>query len=166
VTEREPSVRRARPGDEDGFARVIELVAGEGDYILTEPPVDVRTFAKRVRALVEAGGPDVLWVVEGIDGEILGNLGLHPRDAGLVTLGMALLPEARGLGLGRRLLDAGVGHARTRGWHKVHLEVFPTNEAAIRLYRSAGFEVEGRLREHYRRRDGRLADILVLGLRL
>ena len=38
--------------------------------------------------------------------------------------------------------------------HKVELEVFPDNAAAIGLYRSLGFEQEGLRRDHYRREDG------------
>jgi RimJ/RimL family protein N-acetyltransferase len=165
VTEPEPVIRRARVEDAEAYARVIAEVAGEDEFILTEPPVDVEALAERVAGRVAAGGPDALFVVEAA-GEIVGNLGLHAHEAGVVTLGMALLPAVRGHGLGRRLLDAGLAHARTREWHKVHLEVFPTNERAVALYRGAGFELEGCLREHYRRRDGTLRDVLVLGLRL
>jgi RimJ/RimL family protein N-acetyltransferase len=50
--------------------------------------------------------------------------------------------------------------------HKLSLEVFPSNEAAIALYRKFGFVEEGRLRSHYRRQSGELWDVLVMGLLL
>ena len=52
------------------------------------------------------------------------------------------------------------------GAHKVALEVWPHNHAALRLYQRAGFETEGRLRRHYRRRNGELWDTIVMGLAL
>ena len=57
-----------------------------------------------------------------------------------------------------------IDHARSVGAHKVELEVWPDNVRAIGLYESAGFEVEGLKRNHYRRRDGSLRSALVMGL--
>ena len=49
-----------------------------------------------------------------------------------------------------------------RDVHKVELEVFPENEAAIALYRAHGFAQEGLLRDHYRREDGTLRSSLLM----
>ena len=46
------------------------------------------------------------------------------------------------------------------------LEVWPDNERAIALYTRMGFIEEGRLRRHYRRRNGELWDALIMGLEL
>jgi ribosomal protein S18 acetylase RimI-like enzyme len=75
---------------------------------------------------------------------------------------MVIVPEARGRGGGRALLDAVIEHARTGGAHKLELEVWTDNGRAIALYVSAGFEVEGLRRNHYRRRDGRLRSALIM----
>ena len=79
---------------------------------------------------------------------------------------MALLPEARGRGGGRALLEAMIEHAHATGSHKLELEVWPDNAPAIALYESAGFEVEGMRRDHYRRRDGSLRSALLMALLL
>jgi RimJ/RimL family protein N-acetyltransferase len=42
--------------------------------------------------------------------------------------------------------------------------VWPHNGAALRLYERTGFVVEGRLRRHWRRRNGELWDALLMGL--
>jgi putative acetyltransferase len=75
---------------------------------------------------------------------------------------MALLPEARGRGGGRALLETILEHARSRGAHKVEVEVWPGNARAIALYARAGFQVEGLRRAHYRRRDGGLRSTLLM----
>jgi putative acetyltransferase len=59
-------------------------------------------------------------------------------------------------------LESIVEHASSRGAHKVELEVWIDNVRAIALYTSAGFEVEGLRRDHYRRRDGRLKSALIM----
>jgi ribosomal protein S18 acetylase RimI-like enzyme len=48
--------------------------------------------------------------------------------------------DARGTGLGRALLEAALGRARERGCARVELDVNEKNEAALALYRSAGFD--------------------------
>jgi ribosomal protein S18 acetylase RimI-like enzyme len=93
---------------------------------------------------------------------VVGNAGLHESVPGVVYFGMAILPEARGQGGGRALLAAILEHARSRGIHKVELEVWPDNGRAIALYTSAGFEFEGLRRDHYRRRDGTLRSAIVM----
>jgi len=55
-------------------------------------------------------------------------------------------PDCRGQGLGKELLDAALGQAhRWPGIEQVTLAVTAGNEAAIQLYRSAGFSEVGRM---------------------
>ncbi|GAC1515831.1 MAG: ribosomal protein S18-alanine N-acetyltransferase [Gemmatimonadaceae bacterium] len=80
-------------------------------------------------------GYAVAWFVAG-EGEI-GNL--------------AVVPEARGQGVGGRLLDGVLAAARAAGAENVFLEVRASNLTAQRLYASRGFDVSGRRRSYYRR---------------
>ena len=50
------------------------------------------------------------------------------------------------------------------GLNRLYLYVFASNTRAIASYRKADFREEARLREHYRRKDGSFADILMMGL--
>lgn len=57
---------------------------------------------------------------------------------------MYVAPAHRGLGLGRLLMQAAIGHARTmRGIRQVQLSVTANNTAASALYASLGFTVYG-----------------------
>jgi RimJ/RimL family protein N-acetyltransferase len=96
------------------------------------------------------------------EGQILGFAAALARVPGVFSLAMAILPQARGKGGGRSLLEAVMQHARAAGAHKVELEVFPHNARAIAVYAAAGFEVEGIRRDHYRRRDGTLRSTLMM----
>jgi len=154
-------VRPATRGDAEAMARVLAAVAAEG-LIATEPPVELGARAERFREAIESEGPASLWVLED-DGQVVGNAGVHETGAaGVLSLGMAILPHARGRGGGRALLDAILEHAHACGAHKVELEVWPDNQRAIALYAAAGFEVEGLRREHYRRGDGSLRSSLLM----
>ena len=72
----------------------------------------------------------------------------------------------RGRGVGSALLAAAADWARDRGLHKLCLEVFAHNEAAIGLYRACGFVEEGRRPGQYRRASGELWDAVIMGLAL
>jgi RimJ/RimL family protein N-acetyltransferase len=153
-------VRNAKIEDVDAMALIIAAVAEEG-LIGAEPPVDVGACAQRFRDTIEADGPGASWVLDDA-GRVVGNAGVHERFTGVLSLGMAILPEARGQGGGRALLEVILRHAHASGAHKVELEVWIDNARAIALYASAGFEVEGLRRNHYRRRDGHLRSALLM----
>ena len=68
------TVREARLEDTDAIARVIATVADEG-LIATEPPVDLAARAQAFRQMIEAEGPEALWVLEE-DGCVIGNAGV------------------------------------------------------------------------------------------
>lgn len=63
------------------------------------------------------------------------------RDAFLDEL--YVVAEARGHGLGDRLLAEGKARAKASGVRALHLEVDPENAAARRLYTRHGFELRG-----------------------
>ena len=144
------------------MARVIAFLAEEG-RIATEPPVDIPARAQKFREEIESDGPGSMWVLCDDEGRIVGNAGLHESGtAGVLSLGIGLLPEVRGDGHGRRLLDALVAAGEESDAHKIELEVWTDNEAAIALYERNGFSVEGIRRDHYRRRDGSLRSAIVM----
>ncbi|MGV8969901.1 MAG: mycothiol synthase [Microbacteriaceae bacterium] len=60
-----------------------------------------------------------------------------PQVGEIYVLGVS--PEAQGSGLGRALLDAGLGLMSERGLSVAHLYVEGDNTAALRLYRGVGF---------------------------
>jgi len=64
---------------------------------------------------------------------------------------LAVAPSGWGSGIGRRLLEAALHAATSRGAAAVYLEVRDSNDRARRLYQSSGFEEIGRRRRYYRR---------------
>ncbi len=80
-------------------------------------------------------GYAITWFIVG-EGEV-GNVAVHP--------------DARGLGIGARLLDEALAEAGRREAAVVFLEVRESNDAARRLYASRGFVEVGRRRRYYRR---------------
>lgn len=97
-------------------------------------------------------------LVEGDAGFLLGRA--VAGEAELLTLAVA--PEARRLGLGRRLVARFLYQSRLRGADRAFLEVAADNPAAIALYESSGFQRAGTRRGYYQSPEGQRIDALVL----
>ena len=85
----------------------------------------------------------------------------NPRMSHRGGLGMGLLPDFRGQGLGSKLLKATLDHSESIGLEKVELQVYTSNLSAIALYKKFGFEEEGLLKK-YRKVDGQYFDCLAM----
>jgi RimJ/RimL family protein N-acetyltransferase len=133
----------------------------EAPRLLTRDQYDART----AQAEVNAPGDGVAFVVD-LDGAAVGSASLFHVDsfAGHAEAGVALLPHARGRGVGTAALALLVefGFVR-RNLRRIHLQAIASNTAAIRAYEKAGFVVEGRQREHAWVR-GSYEDIVLMGI--
>ena len=139
------------------MAELYAAVAGERTGIAGEPPVDVDALASRF-----ASGPDgSLVAVAG--GRVIGMVSVEASRHGFGEIGMLVERGSRGRGVGGALLAGAQAWARDRGLHKLCLEVFPHNDAAIGLYRKCGFTEEGRRIRHYRRASGEYWDSIIMG---
>lgn len=154
-------IRPARPADVPGIIALFTAVAEERDSIGTEPGFDVAQRQSRILVAIERDASFVL--VAAMEDIVVGSLNVQV-DYSVGSLGMMVARQHRRQGIGGRLLDESLRWAREHLLHKVHLEVWPHNAAAIALYRSRGFAVEGRLRRHYRRANGELWDAITMGL--
>jgi RimJ/RimL family protein N-acetyltransferase len=153
-------VRPIAPEDTEELGRALKIVVDEKRWLAIQPPVTDAEMAERIRTAMAEERTH--FALEDDDGALVGLIELRPtRTAGVWSIGMWILPGHRGKGGGRMLVEAAI-EGRPPGVHKIELEVWPNNEAAIALYERAGFEREGLRRDHYRRRDGRLHSSLIM----
>lgn len=104
------------------------------------------------------------WIIEH-DDEIHG-YGIMMAGAGEVhILNLCVKPESRGQGLGRMMLKHLIDQSRRIHAETVFLEVRPSNQAAIDLYLSAGFNELGVRKGYYPAERGR-EDALILARHL
>jgi ribosomal protein S18 acetylase RimI-like enzyme len=162
LTRRPGTIRRAVETDLDAMVDNTWAVAQEGSWIATEVPFDREDRRRRLLDGLDDVAHSAYFVAE-VDGRVVGHIGLPVAPHGVVSLGMLVIDGHRGQRLGHALLDRGIEWAGTSGGHKAALEVWPHNQAALALYRRHGFQEEGRLRHHYRRRDGQVWDAIVMG---
>jgi mycothiol synthase len=142
--------------------RLVEALAEACDRSYAHlPHYQGATRSQVARLLAHPDADPALCLLAFRDGEVVGfNFCLLERRAGAVEgwvhdLGVA--PPARGVGLGRALLHAGVLALRERGAGKVLLGVDAANDPARNLYRRTGFrrtETFGYHRLHLAGRPG------------
>jgi len=79
------------------------------------------------------------------------------------SLGMGIIRDFRGKGLGKLLITAALNQAWERNFTRIELDVHADNERAIALYENAGFVREGRTRNAFRA-DGIYRDALAMAI--
>ncbi len=163
------TVRRLAPDDAEAY-RVVRLAAlaarpaSFGSSVEEEAARPVSVFRDRILEQEPAG------VFGGfVDGKLAGiarftlEPGVKKRHIGWMT-GVAVMPEFRGQGVARAIVDHVAAHARGCAL-VLRASVETTNEAARRLYARAGFRSIG-VEPRSMRIDGRFyaEDHLVLDL--
>jgi putative acetyltransferase len=155
-------IRRAEPGDYEGFAAVFEGATAQSET-LQMPYPSRESWKKR---LAEPAPGDHLLVAL-IDGRMVGNAGLHPahaspRRAHAANMGIAVHDDFQGRGVGKALMRAIIDFAdQWTPYTRIELGVYADNARAIALYKRFGFEPEGTFRMHTLR-NGEYVDTLCM----
>lgn len=131
-------------------------------------PQDLTSEQARDMWLYAPPGRTVV-LVEG--DRVLGSATMGPnrpgRGAHVGTASFMVAPEARGLGVGRELGEHVVQWHRDQGFRSIQFNaVVETNTAAVRLWRSLGFEIIGTVPEAFDSRTHGLVGLHVMHLRL
>jgi ribosomal protein S18 acetylase RimI-like enzyme len=132
-----PRIRRATPGDAPAVARLLHDFQEEYD----EPSPGLEMLEDRYAELIRNKDMIVLLVGDGPDG--FAQLRFRPwvYSAGLHSYleELYVVPDLRGNGLGRALLETAMETARSEGAEQMELGTSEDDVAARALYESAGF---------------------------
>ena len=132
------NLRAATNGDREAVTSLVTTVLHE--YGLKSEPCSTDQDLADLEFHYQGRGGrfDVL---ENDRGEVVGCVGLYPIDTHCVELRkMYLRKDARGKGLGKKLLDHAVKQAKEMGYKRLTLETSAVLKEAIKLYTKYGFE--------------------------
>jgi len=154
-------IRRATEDDWPQMWEIFRAVIAGGDtYVFgpETPEADGHAywFGPSIRSFVALDGPALLGMYKIIANQR--DLGSHVANASfMVSLG------AQGRGIGRTMGLAALDQARDLGFTAMQFNfVVSTNEPAVKLWRSLGFEIVGTLPKAFRHRTLGLVDAYVM----
>jgi putative acetyltransferase len=137
----EINIRTIRKEDNAALARIIrttleEYGANHPGTVYYDPTTD---------ALYELfhSTPGSVYYVAEKNGEIVGGGGIFPSP-GLPQdtcelVKMYLLPPVRGIGLGRKIIEACITFANESGYKNIYIETMPELKQAMKTYEKFGF---------------------------
>ena len=134
-------IRTIQPSDNHELARIIRTTLAE--FGANHPGTVY--FDAATDKLSELFGTDKsTYFVAEINGNIVGGGGIFPTeglpDGTCELVKMYLVPEARGKGLGRLIIEHCLKSAAEYGFRSVYLESMPELKLALRIYEKFGFE--------------------------
>ncbi len=137
----EITLRTIQPQDNTALAQIIrntlkEFGANRPGTVYYDPTTDV---------LYElfSNTPGSIYYVAERAGELVGGGGIFPSP-GLPNdtcelVKMYLLPDVRGIGLGRKIIAECILFAKTNGYQNIYIETMPELKQAMKTYEKFGF---------------------------
>ena len=141
----------------------------ETPYLVREPDEAASITKDQEEAFILRQLEDerTLMLLAEVDGALAGichlmSVGGSRRMRHRCSMAISLLSAYWGLGLGRAMMTEMLEAAQMLGYEQAELEVVTTNERALRLYRSFGFEVCGTLPRGMKYAGGDYADLYTM----
>jgi putative acetyltransferase len=134
------TIRHIQPPDNSSIAKVVrdtlaEFGANKPGTVYFDPTTDqlFELFQK----------PRAVYYVALLNNEIVGGGGIYPTeglpDDTCELVKMYLLPKARGMNLGKTLIEKNIGFAAEAGYGNIYLETMPELKQALNVYAKFGF---------------------------
>ena len=137
-------IRPARPEDAAAIWAIIGPTIRAGETYALDPNVS------EAEALAYWQGADKETFVAEENGLVLGTYYIRPNQAGggkhVCNCGYMTSAASTGRGIARRMCEHSLAHAVARGYRAMQFNfVVGSNERAVRLWQSLGFDIVGRL---------------------
>jgi ribosomal protein S18 acetylase RimI-like enzyme len=154
-------IRPARPEDSAAIWSIIGPIIRSGETYALDPDMS------KADALAYWLAADKETFVAEEEGSILGTYQMRPNQSGggahVCNCGYMTSARATGRGVGRQMCRHSLDHARARGYRAMQFNfVVSTNERAVGLWQSLGFDVVGRLPLAFKHPTHGYVDALVM----
>ena len=134
------TIRPIEPRDDASVAKIIRAVMPE--FGADGPGFAIHDVEVDAMSAAYARPRSAYFVIE-VDGEVLGGAGVAPLEGGDEEIcelrKMYFLPELRGRGAGRAVIERCIAAARKFGFYSCYLETLTGMDDAKRLYLANGF---------------------------
>lgn len=146
----EVTIRQAEATDAKAILGLSRHIGKETDYLTFGPEgIQLSVEEEMRRVLAYKAAPNSIMLLSETDGQIIGLASVKAldddRQAHVAEIGLSLIAEYWGYGIGSMMLEAQIEFAQAVGLEILTLEVVTENSRALKLYEKFGFERVGRL---------------------
>lgn len=155
------TIRKSTTEDKEKVWEIIKSVISTGDTYTFAPDSPKEKmldywFAEDKKTFVAVSENNIVGTFFLKDNQP--DLGSHVANAGYMVS-----PEAKGLGIGRRMAEFSLEEARRLGYRAMQFNfVVKSNEVAVRLWQNLGFEIIGEIPEAFQHKEKGLTNALVM----
>jgi len=163
-------IRQADENDAEKIIQYSKNVFASTDQLLTTPEeykVSVADEKTWINNILKSKNSELLIAI--LDDKVIGFLFFigqqKAKNAHVGELGINVHPGYQALGIGRALMEALINWVSNHNAiEKIVLQVFATNQNAIKLYHSLGFKEEGRFAKAVKQKNGEYVDVVQMYL--
>ena len=154
-------IRKAVESDKDAVWEIIQAVISTGDTYVFAPD------SPKEKMLEYWFGEEKETYVAVSDDKILGSFFLKANQpdlgAHICNAGYLVSSEAKGKGVGRKMAEFSLPEAKRLGYRAMQFNfVVKSNEIAVKLWLSLGFEVIGEIPEAFQHQQNGLTNALIM----
>ncbi|MBS7576801.1 MULTISPECIES: GNAT family N-acetyltransferase [unclassified Enterococcus] len=159
-------IREAIPTDAKQLLAVLKRIGGESEFLtMDENGVDISEADEALALAAIYESPNNTLMVALVDDEIVGTVSIsgdsHYRIFHIGELGISILSEYQGYGIGGYLMDAVIDWAiESKVIKRLELTVQKRNKKAVQLYLRKGFRIEGEQLRGARLQSGEYIEVL------
>lgn len=154
-------IRKYREEDIEEMWQIIKFVISGGDSYTYAPG------SEREDILADWRSPEKHVYVAVLENKIAATFYIKPNQPGLgahIANGSYMVaPEARGKSIGRKIGEFSIEEAKRLGFHAMQFNfVVKSNEKAVKLWLSLGFEIIGEIPEAFQHAENGLTNALIM----
>lgn len=155
------NIREAAETDKSAVWEIVKAVIAGGDTYVFDPE------SPENEMIAYWFSPEKYVYVAEDEGEILGTYWIKANQPGLgshVGNGAYMVsPNAKGKGIGRKMAEHSIDEARRLGFHSIQFNfVVKSNEVAVNLWKSVGFEVIGEIPDAFNHAQNGLTNAYIM----
>lgn len=169
---KEAYLRNGVAADGTAVMEVFQATHAETDFLLSYPEENSFDAEQEAQFLQEkTESAKEIEIIALADGRVVGTAGIEALGAKYkvrhrAEIGISVLKEYWGLGLGRALMEACIQCAREAGYAQLELDVVADNARALGLYQKLGFVEYGRNPRGFRSQGTGFQELVLMRLEL
>ncbi len=152
-------LRNVEATDAEEIIEILNKIDSETTFLTREPGEFNLTLEEERKFLQSQVVSEVnIMILAEVEGKIVGMCAINGntkrRLRHSASLGITILKDYWGMGIGRKLMETGISWAKNNGISRMELKADTNNHRALALYLKLGFQVEGTLRNDKLLSDG------------